>query len=452
MQETHEIPKNCFSDERRSMKQMKRIVAGAMALMVMTSSSWALERPVVDLSVDHGPILHNGNGFHGSLSENVDRDRVIALKPAVLRRYGRQTIEVAKATDAQVVCLLPHYDEGENWKNNWGAWESKVRQRVREITAAHRDHGINYHYDIWNEPDNWQVPDYNEFWCKTAVLLRELDDDAMIAGPSYSYSGGLQEFVTYTDQYSRQHQVNARPDILNWHEFSDPMKIIADARQTRQWLADSGFDQYVKKLTVNELMMSPMPDDVPRMFAATEIARIDWAGCGYGYRGPDQLNGLVKEDGKTPNGAWHGYKFYAQMTGRVVGIEHSQNVNVFATFDESTRQIKLLLGTKKNRVDDVELVLENLSATGLFGTSGTARVQTERYKIWGGVDRQYDMQVHYTDDTLRLPLSGLIEGVDLLPGSDKHGMAITVTYVPEPASIGLMGLGSLAMRRWRSRP
>lgn len=434
------------------MKQMMRMLISAVVMMMVAGPVWALERPTVDLSIDHGPILHNGNGFHGALSENVDRDRIVVLKPALLRRYGGQTIEVAKATGAEVVCLLPNYDEGENWQNNWSAWEAKVRQRVNEITAAHRDHGINYHYDIWNEPDNWKVPNYNEFWCKTAVLLRELDSDAVVAGPSYSYSGGLQEFMTYTDNYSRQHNVNARPDILNWHEFSDPMKIVEDARQMRQWLTANQFDQYVKKLTVNELMMSPMPDDIPRMFAGTEIARIDWAGCGYGYRGRDQLNGLVKEDGQTPNGAWHSYEFYAEMTGQVVGIEHSQNVNVFATFDESTRQIKLLLGTDKNRQDDVELVLENLSATGLFAESGVVRVQTERYKIWGGIDRQYDLEVGYSDDTLRLPLAGLVEGVDLLPGSDKHGMAITVTYVPEPASIGLMGIGALAMWRWPGRP
>jgi hypothetical protein len=198
-------------------------------------------------------------------------------------------------------------------------------------------------------------------------------------------------------------------------------------------------------------MMSPMPDVIPRMFAGAEIARIDWAGCGYGSRKPKQLNGLVAPDGEKPYGAWHLYKDYAEMTGQVVGVTHSEDVNVFATFDEQTGTIRVLLGTDKNREDAVELVLENLSKTGAFARAGKVRVQTARYKIWGGVDNEHTLTVPYTDDTLRLPLNGLVEGKDLLPGSDKHGMSITITPVPEPASSSVLLLGGAVLARRKTR-
>jgi hypothetical protein len=426
-----------------------RITVGG--LLLWAGLAVGVERPTVDLAINHGPILHNGNGFHGSLSHNVDLDRVMPLRPAVLRRYGNQTLAVASRTGAEVVCLLPNYNEGENWQNNWGAWESKVRSRVNDMKNARQQHGISYHYDIWNEPDNWQVPNYNEFWCKTAVLIRELDSNARIAGPSYSYAGGLREFFEYTHSYSQQHGVNARPDILNWHEFSDPMKIVDDATGTRQWLADNGYDQYVTQLSVNELMMSPMPDDIPRMFAATEIADLAWAGCGYGYRGPDQLNGLLKDDGETPNGAWHAYKFYADTDGEVVGVEHSENVNVFAAFDEDQQEIRVLLGTDKNRDEDVNVVIRNLSATGLFASSGVVRVTTERYKIWGGIDNEHEFEIAYNGDVLELPLAQLVSGEDLLPGTDKHGMGLVISYVPEPSALAVLAVGVPALIRRRRR-
>jgi hypothetical protein len=414
----------------------------------------AQEQPTLDLSVNHGPILHNGNGFHGGFNENVDPDRIIDIKPSIVRRYGGQTLSIVPQTGTEVVALLPNYSEGQAWQTNWSAWTSKVNGRINDMKNAARDHGISYHYDIWNEPDNWQVPDYNEFWCRTAEYIRSQDPGARIAGPSYSYAGQLQEFVTYAANYSQENNVNVMPSIVNWHEFSDPMRIISDAAGIRQWLADNGYDDDVTQLSVNEFMMSPMPDVIPRMFAATEISDIDWAGCGYGSRGPSELNGLVKEDGSTPNGAWNSYKFYADMTGEVVGVAHSENVNIFATVDTDKQQLLALLGTDKNREDDVEVVLNNMSASGIFGESGRVLIATERYKIWGGTDNQYEVEVDYTNDTLVIPLSGLVDGKDLLPGSDKHGLSLTITpvEVPEPASLCMLaagGLGLLARRRRR---
>lgn len=437
---------------------LRRLLLMGAFLVITASVQAQVQQPVLDLSKLHGEIRHNGNGFHGSIQDHIPIDLVTAIKPAMIRRYSENTIPVAKAVGSEVVALLPNYSQGQAWQTNWSGWETAVKKIVSDMKKAKRDHGISYHYDLWNEPENWPVPgNYFEFWCKTAAVIRREDPTARIAGPSYANSSNLKELVQYADTYSQQNNVNVVPDILNWHEFTDPLRIINRVAELKTWVKENGYDNRVKQYTVNELMMSPTPNVIPRLFYATEVSGLDFASVGYGGdRDPNTLNGLLSYDKATNKhsgtkyGAYNCYLFYANMTGSVVDVTNSEKVGAFATYDAEKSEVKILLGTSKRTTDQtVQVLLDNLDA--IFAERGIARVSTERYKVWGGIDRQYQLDVPFTDGVLRLPLQELVAGVDLLPGSDIHGMAITITFVPEPASLGAGVVGATVLLLPRTR-
>src|SRR5690606_6293369 len=80
-----------------------------------------------------------------------------------------------------------------------------------------QDAGVDniYGYEIWNEP-NWtwnsSWGSYFEMWQRTYRLIRELDPDTPIIGPSDA--ANMRQFMTFAVQ------TDTVPDIVSWHELS----------------------------------------------------------------------------------------------------------------------------------------------------------------------------------------------------------------------------------------
>nr|AIA85680.1 CAZy families GH39 protein [uncultured Teredinibacter sp.] len=106
------------------------------------------------------------------------------------------------ATTGQVMIRLA--DLCPNWPYTWPGqtkWLAQVKAVIEDKIASGR---TNYYgYEIWNERHGTWAESNGDFytlcWKPTYDLIRSLDPDAKIIGPSDSYyrSDRLKEFLTY---------------------------------------------------------------------------------------------------------------------------------------------------------------------------------------------------------------------------------------------------------------
>lgn len=357
-----------------------------------------------------GPILHNGNGFHGSFNDAVSDENLDPLRPNLVRRHGGRTWERAAKLGTTVVVLLPGYPEGKNWQNDWETWRKCVEKLVKEAKAAkQRFPNVDYHYNIWNEPDSggfWpkEAGKFEDFWVKTFKLLRELDAQAKISGPSYSvYSG--EKIRNFLSNVAGR---GACPDILDWHEFGRPSEIPQHVASMRDLIAKRKYDQVITAISINEHSMPASCGLTIGTFAGTEAARVNWSAKGYGSSKPDTLNGLLEKDGRRRD-VWWVYQRYANMAGQVVTVEPSINVEAFATIEAPAKRVQFLVGhgvnfNDKNAEEAPFIVsLKGLSKTGFLPASGKALVTVERLKT----DPETISQevIEYGEDELVIRLS-----------------------------------------------
>jgi hypothetical protein len=204
-------------------------------------------------------------------------------------------------------------------------WYPAVETMVRAVQDSGADN--IYGYEIWNEPQwtwNAEWGDYFEMWDRTYRLIRELDPDTPIIGPSYDrdYENGLRQFMTHAVE------AGTVPDIVSWHELGPEEGLhvsehVAFYRELEQELGIGPLP-----ISINEYG-SPRDAGVPgwltRFVAKLERAEVDTANLAFWHK-PGRLADLLVPRGggsgpatdPEPTGNYALFQWYGELAGQMV--------------------------------------------------------------------------------------------------------------------------------------
>lgn len=250
--------------------------------------------------------------------------------------------QVASRHGATVTVRLP--DIFPTFPYQWQGddyWYEQVENMIRAVRDAGADN--IYGYEIWNEPQwTWDPAwgDFFEMWDTTYQLIRELDPDTPIIGPSYDrdYENGLRQFMT--------HAVGSGtvPDIVSWHELGpvEGLHVEEHVAFYRELERELGIGPL--PISINEYG-SPRDAGVPgwltRFVARMERAGVDTANLAFWHK-PGRLADLLVPVGggsgpahdPEPTGNFWLFKWYGEMTGHMVQTTPPTNVGRYLEIGE----------------------------------------------------------------------------------------------------------------------
>ena len=234
--------------------------------------------------------------------------------------------QAAKRSGAKVTIRLP--DIFPTFPYQWQGddfWFTQVERMVRAKLASGADN--IYGYEIWNEPQwtwNPSFGDFNEMWARTFRLIRSLDPDTPIIGPSHDrdFVGGMRTFLTAAVAS------DTVPDIISWHELNpaEGLDVEEHVRLYREIERELGISP--RPISINEYA-APRDAGVPgwlaRFVARLERAKVDTANLAFWHK-PGRLADLLVPVGggsgpareAEPTGNYPLFKWYGDMTGDMV--------------------------------------------------------------------------------------------------------------------------------------
>jgi len=282
---------------------------------------------VVEADQPFRPVTHMASGsLYGLAAANVPSiDKILPIKPHTFMQKpegGTQqptgdalsVADTAKAAGAGVVIRLVDYLPGWPYRYNRDDWLPAVEKMVNDTKAAGKTNIVAY--AIWNEPDiTWQTANgsFFDLWTETYRLVRSLDPDMPIQGPSYSDNiSSMRAFFEHAKA------TDTLPDVLEWHELIRSSKIKGDVENVRGILA--------------ELDIPEPPIDIAEYAAPAEvglsgplvgyIARLERYGITRAelpfWNQSGALGDLLTGRDGDPNGAYWLYTWYAEMSGHMV--------------------------------------------------------------------------------------------------------------------------------------
>lgn len=234
--------------------------------------------------------------------------------------------EAASRNGATVTVRLP--DIFPTFPYQWQGddyWYSQVANMVNAVVSSGADN--IYGYEIWNEPQwTWNASwgSYFEMWERTYHLIRELDPNTPIIGPSYDrdYENGLRQFMTFAAE------TDTVPDIVSWHELGpvEGLHVADHVDFYRDLEIELGIEP--RPISINEYG-SPRDAGVPgwlaRFVSRMERAEVDTANLAFWHK-PGRLGDLLTPVGggsgpatnPEPNGNYALFKWYGDMAGKMV--------------------------------------------------------------------------------------------------------------------------------------
>ncbi|KAG4082118.1 hypothetical protein H8356DRAFT_339299 [Neocallimastix lanati (nom. inval.)] len=327
----------------------------------------AVSQLTVDCNAKIRRATHCASGAHYGLIENVPKDYknlVAPLNVNVMRAparsgNGRQqpigdVIKVAQrlkeSPGARVTIELADILPG--WPYKWPGiqtWFNEIRSFINDKKKS----GLTNFYgnEIWNEPDvTWKDSNglsFNQMWKQTYDLLRQIDPNEKIIGPSFSWyeENKMKNFL----QFSKQN--NCLPDIIAWHELSGIDGVSSHFRSYRNLEKSMGISE--RPITINEYCdenhdLEGQPGSSARFIGRFERYKVDSGMITWWFvPHPGRLGSLLASD--TQKGAgWYFYKWYGDMTGDMVSVtppnENSKLIDGAASVDASAQYVSFIFG------------------------------------------------------------------------------------------------------------
>ncbi|URZ09306.1 glycoside hydrolase family protein [Clostridium felsineum] len=360
--------------------------------VVFTSPAFAATTLTVDCQTTLRGVTHCASGSLYGVTESKPFDItqfVAPLKPNVftnpaLSGFNHQqpigaAIPVAgrlKNTTGKVMIRLADIFSGWPYSfKNMNDWLSKVTNVINQKKAS--GYSNFYGYEIWNEPNgtfkNTSVS-FNDMWRQTYKLIRSLDPNAQIIGPSYSYynHNNMNAFLSFCKAN------NCLPDVICWHELGGSQYISSNIRDLKSLEKTLGIPE--KKMSVNEYCDSNhyaegQPGASAPFIAKFERNKVDAACISWWWtNAPGRLGSLMASDTQKGAGWWF-YKWYGDMTGNMVNVipqnDNSNLVDGFACVDSNSKYISVLLGGVNDGTVNVNI--KNIPA--FIGSTATVKVE-----------------------------------------------------------------------------
>lgn len=340
-------------------------------------------------------VTHCASGSLYGMTETKPADienLVKPLKPNVFTNPARAgagyqqphgaAIPVAgrlKGTTGRVMIRLADIFPGWPYQfTNMDDWTEKVTSVINDKKAS----GYNnfYGYEIWNEPGGTWGDSFNDFWLQSYNLIRSLDPEEPIIGPSYSYynSSTINNFLSFC-VYNK-----CVPDIVCWHELSshnstnNTDSIVSHIKDYRRIESSLGISE--RKISLNEYCDTEKPKEgcpgpSASMIAKFERYKIDSACITWWFVAyPGRLGSLLATDTEKGAGWWF-YKWYGDMSGNMVNVtptdESTALVDGFACVDSNKEYVSLLLGG--NNFGTVDVAFNDLPS--FIGSTANVKIE-----------------------------------------------------------------------------
>lgn len=301
----------------------------------------AAPTPSTTLIVNAGQTLRSvthvaSGGLYGLATATVPADGLVEpLKPNTFVQMapgGRQlpngepapagdalvvAPEAAKA-GAKVVVRMP--DWYPNFPYQWVSWSDWLSAVDTQVASVNASSSTNISaYELWNEPDwTWDTAHAGSFdagWARTYQEVRSKDTRRIrIQGPSYS--GWHQDWMStfLRDAISS----GTVPDIVSWHELGGSQNIAADVASYRSLEASLGLSP--RPIAIEEYGTTSevgVPGPLAGYIAKFERAGVHDAELAF-WNQYGTLGDTLVSTGGSPNGAYWLYKWYGDMSGRMV--------------------------------------------------------------------------------------------------------------------------------------
>ena len=225
----------------------------------------------------------------------------------------------------------------------WSDWEQKVTEMVNDRldeTSMTNIHG----WELWNEPDYTWDPaagSFNDGWTRTYNLVRSIDSQTPIVGPSWA----TYEHDEMLDFMTHARDTGTLPDVIVWHELDDMdwnnfAGRVADYRSIENQLGISP-----RPIAINEYN-SFNQMDIPSV-ALHWIAVLERHGAREAHRAywfeAGTFNGLFTLDNQ-PTASYWLYRWYGAMTGNIVQTTPDTWLDGVASYDSSRQIVNAVFG------------------------------------------------------------------------------------------------------------
>ena len=261
-------------------------------------------------------------------------------------------------------------------------------EMIQTIPAEQREHLV---IEPFNEPEGnmfgtgqWSLngtswlnnpTDYFAAWDSTYRRIKEMFPEMRIAGP------GLSLLFSQTQGFMA-HAVaeDTVPDIITWHELSDPATIRTSVDRFRDWeetaFAGTEYEGTELPININEYAFNyhtSVPGQMIQWIAAIEEKKVDAMIAFWNINGNLSDSAVQQNRG---NGQWWLYNAYAQMSGHTVEVTppspgQSYTLQGVSSLDEQKQISRTIIGGASGSAP-IDLV--NVPAD-VFGSSVRVQVR-----------------------------------------------------------------------------
>lgn len=271
----------------------------------------------------------------------------------------------------------------------WDDWEAKVRRMVTVRMDATGTTNIAG-WELWNEPElNWdnnRGMTFNEFWTRTYNVIRSIDTETPIVGPSWAWyeSGKMRDFLTHA------RDTNTLPDTIVWHNLQDHAYNDLGGHISNYRSIETDLGISPRPISINEYA-SPSQVDIPSIavhyMAVLERHGVTDAMRAYWYEA-GTFDGLFHEG--QPTASYWAYRWYADQTGNIVQTIPQSWLDGVAAYDASRQRVNVVFGGDSGT--------NNVQVNGLGALGSDVRVQLSRTNDTGRHTNQLNNIVVSTAD------------------------------------------------------
>lgn len=288
---------------------------------------------------------------------------------------GADALEIVKplanSSDGDVYIYMtdihrgfPYEWPGSTPAEKMALFKEKITVQVDQVLSLESEYQDNIVFVPFNEPEgnmfgtgDWSYnrvswlsnpTEYFKAWDELYTLIKGKMPQARIAGPNTSLLfGQVKGFL--------QHTVEAGtvPDVMTWHELSDPAKIRSSVKTYRAWEDElfAGTPHEGKDLPINineyaHNYHTSVPGQMIQWVSAIEESKVD-ADIAYWNIDGNLSDSAVQAN--RGNGQWWLLNSYAQMSGHTVKVsppspDKSYTLQGVATLDASKAQARAIFG------------------------------------------------------------------------------------------------------------
>ncbi len=401
----------------------------------------------IDLAAPTGDFHGGASGvlyglYGGGLPSNNLIDginlRTVATKAQDGPQHpGADALEIVKpladTSDGDVYIYMtdiyrgfPYQWPGSTGPERMADYKVKLAKQVDQVLSLPEQYQDNIVFVPFNEPEGnmfgtgqWSYNNiswlnnpqsYFAAWDEAYELIRAKMPDARIAGPNTSQLyNQVQGFL--------DHAVNAGtvPDVITWHELSDPAAIRRNVARYRAWevteFAGTAYAGTQLPINLDEYAFNyhtSVPGQMIQWISAIEDNKVD-ADIAYWNIDGNLSDSAVEAN--RGNGQWWLLNAYTQMSGKTVRVtppspNTSYTLQGVASLDSSKNQARAIFG----------------------GASGAARIRFEN------VPASLGSNVHALIQ--EIPWTGQI-------GDSREPRVIAETDVPVSAGSAIFNFGSV---------